>query len=294
MMLVDGKWEGPRVDQHMHLDRENRFISAAEEFSRSGGTEIFLVHKPSFSKTLPTDLNGYREVYRDTIKMAEIVRKKTELKVNVVLGPHPVVWDIQANDIGVKASSELHISAVGLALDMIEEGDAICLGEVGRPHYSVPEDRWTEANDLLLEIMRMASSSNSPVQLHVEENGNQTCRDIAKLCDRSGLSKRRTVRHFAPSDISYQGTSGLPVTVSMGKGSIEGICSTISDNSSPWGMETDFLDDPRRPGAVLGPKTIPKRTHQLCQALTMKGWDMAEIENCMLNVHERWIESTYF
>ena len=108
-MLVDGKWEGPIVDQHMHLDRENRFISAAEEFSRSGGTEIFLVHKPSFSKSLPTDLNGYREVYRDTIKMAESVREKTELKVNVVLGPHPVVWDIQANDIGVKASSELHI-----------------------------------------------------------------------------------------------------------------------------------------------------------------------------------------
>ena len=69
--------------------------------------------------------------------MAEIVREETELKVNVVLGPHPVVWDIQANDIGVKASSELHISAVGLALDMIEEGEAICLGEVGRPHYSV-------------------------------------------------------------------------------------------------------------------------------------------------------------
>ena len=283
-MLVDGKWEGPIVDQHMHLDRENRFISAAEEFSRSGGTEIFLVHKPSFSKSLPTDLNGYREVYRDTIKMAESVREKTELKVNVVLGPHPVVWDIQANDIGVKASSELHISAVGLALDMIEEGEAVCLGEVGRPHYPVSEDRWTEANDLLLEIMRMASTSNSPVQLHVEENGNQTCKDIARLCNRSGLPKKRTIRHFAPSDISDQRTSGLPVTVSMGKGSVEGICSSIRDNSSPWGMETDFLDDPSRPGAVLGPKTIPKRTHQLCQALTTKEWDPDEIESCMLNV----------
>ena len=177
---------------------------------------------------------------------------------------------------------------------MIEEGEAVCLGEVGRPHYPVSEDRWTEANDLLLEIMRMASTSNTPVQLHVEENGNQTCKDIARLCNRSGLPKKRTIRHFAPSDISDQRTSGLPVTVSMGKGSVEGICSSIGDNSSPWGMETDFLDDPSRPGAVLGPKTIPKRTHQLCQALTTKEWDPDEIESCMLNVHEKWIKDTYF
>jgi len=79
-MLVNGKWEGPIVDQHMHLDRENRFISAVQEFSRSGGTGIFLVHKPSFSKSLPTDLDGYRTVYRNTIEMAQIVRKKQNWK----------------------------------------------------------------------------------------------------------------------------------------------------------------------------------------------------------------------
>ena len=49
IMLVNDKWEGPIVDQHMHLDRTNRFLSAAEEFSNAGGTGIFLVHKPSFS-----------------------------------------------------------------------------------------------------------------------------------------------------------------------------------------------------------------------------------------------------
>ena len=28
-------------------------------------------------------------------------------------------------------------------------------------------------------------------------------------------------------------------------------------------METDYIDDPRRPGAVLSPKTVPKRTFEL-------------------------------
>jgi TatD-related deoxyribonuclease len=28
-------------------------------------------------------------------------------------------------------------------------------------------------------------------------------------------------------------------------------------------METDYLDDKTRPGAVLGPKTVPRRTNEL-------------------------------
>ena len=31
-------------------------------------------------------------------------------------------------------------------------------------------------------------------------------------------------------------------------------------------LETDYMDDPKRPGAVLGPKTVPKRTKQLLAA----------------------------
>ena len=31
-------------------------------------------------------------------------------------------------------------------------------------------------------------------------------------------------------------------------------------------LETDYMDDLRRPGAVRGPKTVPKRTNQLLNA----------------------------
>jgi len=30
-------------------------------------------------------------------------------------------------------------------------------------------------------------------------------------------------------------------------------------------METDYIDDPKRPGAVLGPKTVPKVTLSLLE-----------------------------
>ena len=292
-MLEKGKWVGPIVDQHMHLDRANLFLDAVADFSSSGGTGIMLVHKPSFSHTLPIDLEGYREAYSDTISMADEVRKEFGLEVGVVLGPHPVAWEKQIPELGIEASSELHLEAVTLALEYIDSGHAHCLGEVGRPHYPVREEIWERANDLLLEILSMASSSRTSVQLHVEENGHTTYNELNQLCISSGISSERAIRHFAPPNVSADFTHGLSATVNVGKGSVETIVETAREAKSPWGMETDFLDDNRRPGAVLGPKTVPKRTQELCSSLLYEGWSENEVESLLTKVHSEWPESLY-
>ena len=292
-MLEKGKWVGPIIDQHMHLDRTNLFLDAVADFSSSGGTGIMLVHKPSFSHSLPVDLEGYRGAYSDTISMAEEVRKEFGLEVGVVLGPHPVAWEKQIPELGIEASSELHLEAVSLALEYIDSGHAHCLGEVGRPHYPVEAEIWEKANDLLLEILSMASSSGTSVQLHVEEKDERTYIELSKLCMSSGISSERAIRHFAPPNVSADFTHGLSATVNVGKGSIETIVETAGEAGSPWGMETDFLDDNRRPGAVLGPKTVPKRTQQLCSSLLSEGWSENEVESLLTKVHSEWPESLY-
>ena len=292
-MLEKGKWVGPIVDQHMHLDRTNLFLDAVADFSSSGGTGIMLVHKPSFSHTLPVDLGGYREAYSDTISMADEVRTEFGLEVGVVLGPHPVAWEKQIPELGIEASSELHLEAVSLALEYIDSGHAHCLGEVGRPHYPVREEIWERADDLLLEILSMASSSRTSVQLHVEENGHTTYNELSQLCISSGFSSERAIRHFAPPNVSADFTHGLSATVNVGRGSVETIVETAREAKSPWGMETDFLDDNRRPGAVLGPKTVPKRTQELCSSLLNEGWSENEVESLLTKVHSEWPESLY-
>ena len=292
-MLENGKWVGPIIDQHMHLDRTNLFLDAVADFSRSGGTGIMLVHKPSFSHSLPVDLEGYRRAYSNTISMADEVRTEFGLGVGVVLGPHPVAWEKQIPELGIEASSELHLEAVSLALEYIDSGHAHCLGEVGRPHYPVEEEIWGRANDLLLEILSMASSSRTSVQLHVEENDEKTYSELSQLCKTSGISSERAIRHFAPPNVSADFTHGLSATVNVGKGSIETIVETAREAASPWGMETDFLDDNRRPGAVLGPKTVPKRTQELCSSLLSEGWSENEVESLLTKVHSEWPESLY-
>ena len=73
-MLQNKKWIGPIIDQHMHLDRSNRFLDAISDFVYAGGTGVMLVHKPSFSRKLPQNLDGYRDAYLDTISMADEIR----------------------------------------------------------------------------------------------------------------------------------------------------------------------------------------------------------------------------
>ena len=292
-MLLDGRWTGPILDQHMHLDRSNRFLDAVSEFTLAGGTGIMLVHKPNFSSDLPTDLDGYRAAYSGTLSMAEEVRTAYGIEVGVILGPHPVVWENQIVPLGLKRATELHLEAVSLALDHIEAGDAVCLGEVGRPHYRVSDEIWDSANEMLREIMAMAAGAGTSIQLHVEDNGETTCRELATLCDEAGLARNRAIRHYAPANVGANFTHGLAATVSVGKGSVEAIAATATSANAPWGMETDFLDDPRRPGAVLGPKTVPKRTQQLCTALQAADWDDDKVSELLNSIHNDWPSQLY-
>lgn len=285
-------WQGPIVDHHIHLDKSGQGIEAAKAFKASGGTSILLVHKPKFS-SLPIDGEGYRAAYSSTLEMADHIRKKVDIGVGVILGPHPVAWDHQADEIGVQAASEIHLEAVSIALDHVNERDAVGLGEVGRPHYAVSEERWEYANDLLIDVLKMAKEDDSAVQLHVEENGEETCRTIDAIRSKSGLDRKKTIRHYAPPNLSDTFRSKLPCTVSVGRGSITQIIDSWNEGAAYWGMETDYLDDPRRPGAVLGPRTVPRRTKELCDEWIGSGKKEQTLDELLHRVNRDWIESIY-
>ena len=291
-MFNQGRWKGPILDQHMHLDRNNRYLSAVSEFVNSGGTAINLVHKPNFSD-LPSTISDYQSAYDDTIDMAREIREKFGIKVSVILGPHPVSWEKQVHTIGLQESTSLHLQAVKLAIKYISSGEAVCLGEVGRPHYPVSLEIWDAANELLLEIMKLAAEAKISIQLHVEDDGEKTYSDLAKLCDMASLPRHLAIRHYAPANIDSEFTHGLSVTVSVGKDSISKIVESLPNCNSYWGMETDYLDDKNRPGAVLGPKTIPKRTNQLIEKLGESGYSEEEINDIVENIHSKWPQILY-
>ncbi len=257
------EWKGPILDDHFHLNRNGRFLDAARDFQRVGGTHLVLVHCPDFSSP-PTTRKGHSEAYGDTIAMAELVRE-LGISVRVILGPHPAAFAHQFESLG-DAAEENYWDSIETALEYVHEGVAHGIGEVGRPHWKVSEDIWQRSNALLLETMKLAAREGIPLQLHVEGESNETYPELAEMADSAGLARERLVRHYAPPDVSEKTTCGLTPSVLAGSGSIAELISTIEKSSHGFMLETDYMDDLRRPGAVLGPKTVPKRTKQLLEA----------------------------
>ena len=303
--LWDGeKWNGPITDGHIHLDRKGRCLDAAIDFESSGGTRLILVHKPNFSK-LPEDIDDVSTAYSETLSIANEVIASTNIQVQVILGPHPVVWSHQIELLGEKRATELHIQSVDLALRFFETGDCVGIGEIGRPHFPVSPEVWKSANSMLQDILKRCSKKNAPVQFHVEDKGSSTFQELSQICSKANYPKSIALRHFAPADVSPSFTSKLPVTVSMGRGSVQKIASTIDVNllfkgtHPPVLMETDYLDDPKRPGAVLGPRTIAKRTNELGKLLQIpkdeggQGWKQEEISEFLWKIHRVWPDMLY-
>ena len=72
------------MDQHIHLDRKNRYLDAINEFVKVGGTAINLVHKPDFNN-LPRKIEDYKIAYLNTIEMSNEVRNKFGLDSIITL-----------------------------------------------------------------------------------------------------------------------------------------------------------------------------------------------------------------
>ena len=281
LSLTDGRWTGPILDNHFHLDKKGRYLDAALDFQLAGGTDLILVHKPDFDN-LPDDEAGIKTAYADTLDMAVSVRKELELSVRVILGPHPAAWAHQIGPLGIEAANDLHLGAVQLALDHCAEGEAVGVGEIGRPHWEVGDEMMAQADALLEEMLSMCAQAEVPAQLHLDANGEQTYREISRICDRARLPREMAIHHHAQADVSSGFTHGLIPSVIVGKGSIRDIAQSLWGNEGGFLMETDYMDDMKRPGAVLGPKTVPKRTQALVPALLGLGID---VESVLETVH---------
>ena len=265
-------WQGPILDNHFHLNRNGRFLDAAKDFKNAGGTSVVLVHCPDFSAP-PTTKLGHRESYQNTIDMAESVRKEVGLGVRVILGPHPAAFAHQFikcvdedGNFGREKAMQNYRDSIDEAVAFYHEGKAHAIGEVGRPHWEVSDEIWNLSNKLLLETMKMASSDGFALQLHVEGELESTYLDMAAMASKAGLAKDRVVRHYSPPNVSSNITQGLTPSVLIGKGALDTLIETADSCSHGFLLETDYMDDLRRPGAVLGPKTVPKRTQQLVAA----------------------------
>jgi TatD-related deoxyribonuclease len=253
-------YDGPIMDNHLHLDPGGEGPGALKDFSRMGGTHIFLVHKP-YSTLRVRKADDFPAQYDITLDLASKVRDQTDLKVFVAAGPYPVEYIHLMEKLGPEKAEEAMLAGMRAAADLVAEGRVHAIGEIGRPHFPVEPEVVDASNRILKAGMEMAAEVGCPVVLHTETTTPEVCAELAAMADSAGLARDKVVKHFSPPLVDVELNAGLfPSVLASEKAVTE-----AARQGNRFLMETDFLDDPRRPGAVMGVKTVPKRTKMLLE-----------------------------
>ena len=244
-------------DNHLHLRRGGLFLEAIRDFKKAGGTHFILCQYPM--PELVIKEKSYSSVYLETLNMAKEIREKCDVGVFVTVGPYPVDYLKLIEKFDRETTIDIMKKGMDEAARLCEEKKCVAIGEIGRPHFPVDKQVFEDSNEILFYGMQKAKDISAPVVLHTESTTPDNCKEFAEMGKKAGLPLNKIVKHFSPPLILENENHGLMPSVLASKKNII----TAIEKGTRFMMETDYIDDLRRPGAVLGPKTIPKTTLDL-------------------------------
>jgi TatD-related deoxyribonuclease len=257
MMKIDF----PIMDNHLHLQPKGRNVEAIKEFEKAGGTHAILSHMP-YDEIQITCGADFERSYQITMATAERCNRESGVKVYVTLGPYPVLLIDLARTHGLGPAIEMMREGMESAARLIRNGKAIAIGEVGRPHFEVPPEIMEASNDILRYGMSLAKEASCPIVIHAETATPETMEDLGRMADSVGLDRGMVVKHYSPPLVLEEENRGLMASVLASRSNVQEAFS----KGDRFFLETDFMDEPTRPGAVLPIDTVPKRIKGLVQS----------------------------
>ncbi len=248
----------PAYDNHFHMRPDGRNVEAVREFAAAGGTGITLV-------TLPYDQvpiacgDDFAESYEITYRMARMA-EEAGIEVNVAVGPYPVLIVPLAGRHGAVAAEEMMVRGMEAAAEAVAEGKAVAIGEVGRPHFDAGAELMEASDRILLRGMELARELDVPVIIHCESGDTATNRSLRALADEARLDPGLVVKHSSPPFVTDEETCGILPSMPASRSNI---AAALAKGSDRFLLETDYIDDPARPTAVMAPATVPRKVRQM-------------------------------
>ncbi|HJJ72089.1 MAG TPA: TatD family hydrolase [Methanocorpusculum sp.] len=244
--------EFPILDDHFHLNRRTgRGPEVIKEFMRSGGTHIVLVTLPSWScGVTPVKPADFREVFDSALADANAV---CELGCTCycMAGVHPAEVGRLLERMSLSEAEELMKGGLDVAAEYVAEGK--CIGiKSGRPHYPVSSEVWEMSNRVLSHALTLAGELDCPLQIHAESG---PCDDVIDMAKKAGMDSSRVIKHFATCDTPLH-----PSVTAR-----EPFLADWFRDGREFTMESDFMDDNSRPGAVNGPRSVPRTIQRMLQ-----------------------------
>ena len=252
--LVAGIAGLPVVDHHCHLSTAGEGARAAARFRAAGGTHLFLATQ-NYEGRVPTDLEAYRRQFETTERLARDVRESTGVVVYVVVAPYPIDLVGASQSLGLETALALQRSALDLAGRWVRERRAVALGEVGWPQFPVEPEVGDAARKALDYAMEVARDVGCPVVVHSPDLDQAGWLELEEAGRRAQLPPRRVVKHYTRARRDPALARGVVPSYLARRE----LVNAVVGDPGPWFLETDYLDDPKRPGAVLDLSTVPRR-----------------------------------
>jgi TatD-related deoxyribonuclease len=263
----------PVTDDHIHIDPVNgRGIEAVKDFYRAGGTHLFLVSKPSWSLAVhPVCGADFARVFDETIRIADLIAE-TGVVAFPILGVHPAEITRLTERMTLPEAVATMKGGIDCAARYVREGKAVAL-KSGRPHYEVSPELLAASNEVLMHALESAADCGCALQIHAETG---PCSDIVEMARKAGVPEGRVVKHYGSPDTPLHPSliakhEAIPELVRSGR---------------PFTMESDYMDENARPGAVIGPKSVPRYTNQLVSTGKMTA------EDCF-RIHAETVQRVY-
>lgn len=245
-------------DAHLHVNPVSGLGAdrIARKFKSEGGWFISIVSLPPYHY-------GYNEVsidsYRKVIELInrEAIKAKSHgLTVARFMGFHPAEIDHYYR-LGVSPSKLMRLvdDVVRLIEDALRDGLIDGVGEMGRQHYGTSTERLVFSEIVMVRLLSIARDYGVPVQLHLEQGGLVTAYSIKLISSIVGLHSSKVIIHHANMETAtWAEHLEMPFTAPVKQ---------FNDKyaSLKWRycmIESDFIDDPSRPGVSAYPWEIPE------------------------------------
>lgn len=249
------------VDSHAHASTAGLgYEVVVREFKKAGGRLIALVGLTPGSYGLEVSLDGVLKSIDVHLQLCSKVRKELG-GVLCLAGVHPATVDRLARS--SKSLDVLYVELVEGVMKYLErclrDGLADGLGEFGRPHYPAIPESTALSEVLTAKAMELARDYSLPIHIHSENSGRVTSESLKILAKYAGLRVDRVlVHHVPPTQVATYTSEGFYVSV-VGKYEV---LSSLGSSCKNTLVESDYLDDPKRPGAVMYPWDIPREVSE--------------------------------
>jgi len=198
--------------------------------------------------------------YEITYDLAKKARAVTELEINIAVGPYPVLIIPLAEHYGLEVAEEMLMKGMEDAAKDVADGKACAIGEIGRPHFETDQRYVDASNRILLRGMELARENDVPVIIHCESGSTETNRSLADIAKKAGLDPGLVVKHSSPPFVTDNETYGVMPSIPASRSNIK---EALSKGTTRFMIETDYIDNPEKPMAIMAPATVPNKVRQM-------------------------------